>query len=315
MGRFLPAYPVYVPSYGRSGSNLTARFLIKDRVPFRLVVQPQELALYTEALGDSVDYLVLPRSIKGLLATRNWIKDHSAEEGHVRHWQLDDNIESVKRLFRGKRIKCNSGNALRVCEEFSDRYTNVAVSGLQYSMFLPNGAAYPPFYRNSKVYSCSLINNAIPHRWRLRYNDDVDLCLQVLADGWCTVILNAFMIKKVRTMKVKGGNTPIYQGDGRLEMSRSLERCWPGVVDTKRRWGRPQHVVKDAWRKFDNALIRRDDIDWESLRKGGANEHGMQLVQVAPEVKSNDLRKLLQAQAIKPPGATVSRPTATDLGS
>ena len=49
-------------------------------------------------------------------------------------------------------------------------------------------------------------------------------------------------------------------------MSRSLERLWPGVVDTSRRYGRPQHRVKDEWKRFDTQLIRRSDIDFENLK-------------------------------------------------
>ena len=292
----LPRYPVYVPSYKRHDTNLTAKFLVNDKVPFRLVVQPQEAARYMEALGDGVDYLILPKKVKGLMGTRNWIKDHAVSEGHARHWQLDDNIRMMRRWYKGKRIQCRSGIALRVCEDFTDRYENVAISGLQYEMFccpVP-GKGTPPFYRNSKVYSCTLVNNEIPHRWRLVYNDDVDMCLQVLSDGWCTLIINAFMINKMWTMHVKGGNTPIYKGDGRLEMARSLERAWPGVVSVKRRFNRPQHVVKDAWRKFDTPLKRRTDIDWEALEAGGPDEYGMKLKQVKPVIKSPEVRELLE---------------------
>ena len=198
------------------------------------------------------------------------------------------------RRYKGKRLPCASGVALRVCEDFVDRYTNVAVAGLQYEMFLPDNQQHPPFYVNSKVYSCSLINHEIPFTWRLAYNDDTDLCLQALAQGWCTVTFNAFMVAKIRTMKVKGGNTDdLYQGDGRLRMSKTLERVWPYVVTTKRRFQRPQHVVRAAWRKFHQPLIRRADLDWDALAQGGSDEYGMKLKQVAPEVRSRSLRDLL----------------------
>ena len=67
------------------------------------------------------------------------------------------------------------------------------------------------------VYSCTLVLNSIPHRWRGEYNEDTDICLQVLADGWCTILVNAYLAKKTHTMKTSGGNTDVlYQGDGRL---------------------------------------------------------------------------------------------------
>jgi hypothetical protein len=39
-------YPIFVISKGRSDCCLTARFLVKDKVPFKLVVEPQEAELY-----------------------------------------------------------------------------------------------------------------------------------------------------------------------------------------------------------------------------------------------------------------------------
>jgi hypothetical protein len=139
------------------------------------------------------------------------------------------------------------------------------------------------------VYSCALFLNAIPHRWRGRYNEDTDICLQVLGDGWCTVLFNAFLCEKLQTMAMKGGNTSaLYQGDGRLKMARSLERKWPGVVELGRRWQRPQHVVKDQWRRFDTPLKRKAD----AVIPQEPNEYGMRLVQVASEIKSARLRQL-----------------------
>ncbi len=152
-----------------------------------------------------------------------------------------------------------------------------------------------PFYLNAHVYSCALILNSLPHKWRGRYNEDSDMCLQVLADGWCTVLINAFMVEKMMTMTMKGGNTSaLYQGDGRLKMARSLERLWPGVVRTGRRWKRPQHIVFDAWRRFDTPLRLKEGINLAEMP--AVNEYGMELVQVKP-IKSESLRQLVAGKA------------------
>jgi hypothetical protein len=182
-------------------------------------------------------------------------------------------------------------------EDFTDRYTNIAIAGMNYTTFVGlsshnGGKKFPPFYLNTKVYSCLLIDNNLPHRWRGRYNEDTDLCLQVLSDGLCTVLFNAFCQQKAPSMTIKGVNTDkLYKGDGRLEMARSLERQWPYVVAVKRRFNRPQHVVHDSWQKFDTQLIRRTDIDWESLE---TNNYGLELVQVKDEIKSEHIRSLLK---------------------
>lgn len=300
--RILPRYPVYVPSRGRSDYCYAARFLLADGVPFFLVVEPQEVSLYYERFGEKsgATILALPKNDQGLIYARNWIKAHATQDGFERHWQIDDNVRGIRRRYKeGRRIPVNAGPALLAVEDFADRYQNVAIAGLNYQMFVTASDNLPPFHLNCHVYSCSLVLNQIPYRWRSRYNDDTDLCLQVLAGGWCTVLVNTFMIDKPRTMVVKGGNTDaLYRGDGRLKMARSLERLWPGVVETKRRFKRPQHVVKDSWKRFDTPLKLKPGIKLDQIEP---NNYGLRLVQVK-EVKSESLKRLLAEERPPAPG-------------
>jgi hypothetical protein len=253
---------------------------VNDEVPFWLVVEPQEADAYRQQWGAE-RVLVLPFSNLGSVThARNWIKDHSIALGAARHWQLDDNMRAFRRVWKKRRWLCNAGVALRLTEDFVDRYTNVAIAGLNYSMFVVR--SMPPFMTNQHVYSCTLFLNSLPHRWRPKYNEDTDICLQVLADGWCTIAMNAFCVDKLWTMQLKGGNTPMYQGDGRLKMARSLTKDWPRVVSVYRRFQRPQHLVKGQWRGFDTPLIRRDDF----VPPTGTDELGLRLT-VNREAKQN----------------------------
>jgi hypothetical protein len=84
-------------------------------------------------------------------------------------------------------------------------------------------------------------------------------------------------------------------------MARSLERVWPRIVTTDRRFGRPQHVVRNSWRDFDTQLERREDLDWDAIEKGGVNEYGMGLKQVKGEIENRDLNRLLdKVQSVRP---------------
>ena len=286
-----PRYPIYIISKGRFANPLTAKFLIRDGVPFHIVVEPQEAEQYQAVVGkDRV--LVLPFSNLGLggIPARNWVWEHAKAAGYERHWILDDNISCIYRRYKAKRIVCRSGVAFAASEDFVDRYENIAVAGLNYECWVLDQKKIPPFVLNCHVYSCILIRNDLPHRWRGRYNEDTDLCLQVLSDGWCTVLINAFSCKKRGTLTMKGGNTAeLYKGDGRLKMARALERMWPGVVETKRRFQRPQHVIKYAWRRFDTPLKLKPGID---LAKIKPNEYGMKLKAVAP-IQSRVIQKIL----------------------
>ncbi len=286
-GKLLPRYPIYVPSKGRSDVCFTARFLEGDGVPFSLVVEPREREAYAEKFPEA-RILELPTNDVGLVGSRNWIKSYSIAAGDERHWQIDDNILGTWRRNRGLKIRCSSGFALACVEDFADRYENVAIAGMNYYMFAPNFQHMPPFLVNVHVYSCTLVLNEIPYAWRGPYNDDTDLCLQALAGGWCTVLLNAFLAWKLETMTVKGGNTEdLYQGDGRLKMARALERLWPGVVTVSRRFKRPQHVIN--WRKFDTPLKPRADAP-----DPDPDRYRMELVQVKDEIKSPIIQKLFK---------------------
>lgn len=296
--QILPKYPVYIPSKGRADCCHTARCFVRDGMPFRLVVEGPEQHVYSEQFGaDRI--LVLPfANLGSVIPTRNWIKRHSFLEGHERHWQFDDNIYMIRRWYKGKRIPCRAGIALRVVEDFTDRYENVAIAGFNYNMF--GLGKLPPFHLNTRVYSCSLILNSLPHRWRGQYNEDTDLCLQVLADGWCTLLINVFLAHKIATMVLKGGNTKdLYQHqDGRLKMARSLERLWPGVVKTGRRFKRPQHIVFDAWKRFDTKLIQRPGVEISTE----PNEYGMQLKQVGEKLPNEELQRMIEETRPVDPG-------------
>src|ERR1039457_6327466 len=97
--RVLPSYPVYIPSKGRADCCLTANCLVRDEVPFYLVVEPQDAGSYESVFGaDRV--LVLPWDNPGsVIPARNWIKDHATAGGHKRHWQIDDNCHRFRRMW------------------------------------------------------------------------------------------------------------------------------------------------------------------------------------------------------------------------
>jgi hypothetical protein len=283
--RRFPRYPVYVLSKGRANNYaLTIPYLERDKVPFYLVVEPQEEEAYRKILPPSGELLVLPFSNlgQGAVPARNWIRDHAESLAVARHWQLDDNMRGWRRMWKGKRIPCHGGWALRVVEDFSDRYENVALSGPNYQMFVSPTTVKSPAYLNTHVYSCTLVNHAMPYRWRGPYNDDTDICLQALAGGWCTLLVNVVMVSKLRTETMTGGmraggegGRSLYDDDGRLKMARALERRWPHVVRVDRRFGRPQHVIN--WKKFDTPLRLRSDVNLADLER--VDEYGIDLRQ------------------------------------
>ncbi len=250
-------YPIYVISKGRFDLKAhTGRFLIEDKLEFKIVVEPQEYDSYEKRFGKE-KILVLPfRNLgQGSIPARNWCWEHSKQLGFKKHWILDDNINGIVKWKKGKRIKCNSQEAFSTVENFIDKFSNVAIGGLNYRFFA--GPGTKPYFVNHHVYSCMLILNELDFRWRGRYNEDTDLCLQALTSNWCTINVNAFLTNKAATLTCKGGNTDeLYKGNGRLKMARSLEFEWqkkfPGLVKTVWKFNRPQHTVN--WKMFKTRL-------------------------------------------------------------
>lgn len=269
-----PKYPVYVISKGRWESRLTVKALNSIGVPHKVVIEPQEYDQYASVINPET-LLVLPFSNLGLgsIPARNWVWDHAAASGAARHWILDDNIRAFYRMNRNARNYVRSGTIFKVAEDFADRYENIAKFGLNYVMFAPDRQKCPPFYLNTRVYSCICLRNDIDFRWRGRYNEDTDLSLRILKAGWCTVLFNAFLAQKTATMTMKGGNTDeLYKDDGRKKMAESLVEQHPDVTRVTWKWNRWQHHVD--YRPFKkNKLVLKKDI----VLPQGINEYGMKL--------------------------------------
>ena len=251
--------------------------LLRMGADFKVFVEPKEYKEYNRVI-DSKYLVECPVNFselgKGGIPVRNYVFEYSIKQGEKKHWILDDNIESVERYNNNLKVPCFSISAFRACEDFTDRYENVKISGMNYSSFCPASDGRPPFKINTRIYSNLLIDNSITHRWRGRYNEDTDLCLRVLKDGDCTILFNAFLIGKRATMCQKGGNTDsIYNtGDNRKEFAESLQRQHPDLVDVVWRFNRWHHQVN--YKPFKkNKLKLKDGLEF----KNSVDNYGMKL--------------------------------------
>ena len=287
-----PKYPVYIISKGRSESMLTSRSFARMKVPHYIAIEPQDEELYEKALDKFnirpyVTLLIAPFSNHGdgPGRARNWCWDHSISIGAEKHWVLDDNIADFYRLQKNKRVRVESGAIFRAAEDFVDRYENVPIAGFQYRFFIAPNSKYPPYVKNTRIYSTLLIDNNCKHRWRGRYNEDTDICLQVLKDGDCTIQFNAFLQGKAATQTVKGGNTEEFyhkegadegkwienvNSEGTRNKSQMLVDLHPDVARMVWRYKRWHHYVDySSFKK--NELRLKPDVKIPE----GNNNYGM----------------------------------------
>jgi len=270
-----PSYPIYIVSKGRFNNCLTVRELEIMKVPYKIVVEPQEFDFYNKNIAaDKILKLPFSNLNQGSIPARNWIWDHSISLGFDKHWILDDNIEGFHRLNRNMKPKVSSGTIFKCAEDFINRYSNVALSGFNYYNFCKTTDKVPPIVFNTRIYSCILIDNKIPFRWRGIYNEDTDLSIRVLKSGYCTVLFNAFLVGKITTMRMKGGNTDtLYKNDGRKKMAESLKEQHPDIVNVVWKFNRWHHSVN--YKPFkNNKLIKKTDVIFTSK----INNYGMQLI-------------------------------------
>jgi hypothetical protein len=283
-----PQFPIYVISKGRAESRLTSKAFEAMGVPYRIVIEQQEFDQYAAVIDES-KIIVLDESYKQKFDTcddlddtktkgsgpaRNFVWDHAVAEGHAWHWIVDDNIKEFWRLNNNLKIKVSDGTIFRCMEDFCLRYENVALAGPNYHFFAKRKQLIPPFVANTRVYSCILIRNDIPYRWRCRYNEDVDLSLRVLKGGWCTVQFNAFLQGKAQTQSMRGGNTDELYKDGTLEKSQMIARLHPDCARVLWRFGRPHHYVNYRAFQKKNKMMKRKGV----LVSDAPDEYGMRLV-------------------------------------
>ena len=262
-----PKFPIYIVSKGRWESRLTVKALEMMRVPFHLIVEKDEYEEYAKVVNPD-KILITPDKYNeeydvfwddddprlGPGAARNFAWEHSMERGFSHHWVMDDNLDAFHRLNRNIKAEVTSGTIFKIVK---------ATDGV------------PPYVKNTRIYSCLLIRNDIPYRWRGRYNEDTDLSLRVLKDGWATLQFNAFLQGKVTTQRMGGGNhEQFYSQDGTYLKSKMLEDMHPDVAKVVWRFNRHHHHVD--YKPFKkNPLGKKKEWTGDEI-----NNYGMKMIQL-----------------------------------
>lgn len=281
-------YPICILSKGRASCQTTGKVLDKMGTSYRFFVEETESDEYMKAVGED-RVVVMPFHDLGMggVPARNFIWEWCLERGYKRHWTVDDNITEFRRTHLTRRLRVVGGGFFRAMEDFVDRYENLAMAGPHHLGFVKVGwSNIPAYLLNTRVYSCILLDTSLPHRWRGRYNEDTDLSLRLMKDGYCTAVFAALLMNKAATVGVrnctpmKGGNTDnVYNtGDYRLAFAESLKEQHPDCVEVVWKFNRWHHQV-DYSRFKNNKLIRKPGI----VPTAANDEYGMRLVRTRGE--------------------------------
>jgi hypothetical protein len=280
-------YPVCIPSKGRADCQKTGKALDRLGVSYKFFVEETEYDDYCRHLGEEkVVRLPFHDLGQGSIPARNYIWDWCRDRGYERHWTLDDNIRAFVRCDTNRRLVVYGGGFFRAMEDFVDRYQNVPMAGPHDKGFVmdrdPN---LTPYLCNSRVYSCILLDTQHPFRWRGRYNEDTDLSLRFLKDGYCTLLFRSLCMDKCDTAGskvggMKGGNTEtVYNGgDHRRAFAESLREQHPDVVEVVWKFNRWHHQVDYSPFKKNRLLLKPGVTPIV-----GDNDYGMRLVRKSEE--------------------------------
>jgi len=281
-------YPIYVISLGRYEKRTTQRYLEWCGLDYKVVVEPFEYDEYAKVIPIE-KLLVCPENYSktlksGGIPVRNFVWRHSISIGAKRHWILDDNIISYKRCSNGERTLVKGGVVFRAIEDFCDRFTNIKMSGHNYTMFgIASNTKLKPVVYNSRIYSSILLSNdlitdnLIAEGWRGKWNEDTDLSLRVMEAGFPTALFNNFLAEKVRTMAQKGGNTDtIYsQPNAHLQKAQYLVDMFPHLAKVNHRFSRTHHYVDYSSFKHLKPIYKDGEAD--NYIEGETFEYGMSL--------------------------------------
>lgn len=224
-------FTIYIPSKGRPDKNLTAELFLESRIPFYLVVEPQDEKLYLKNY-DRNKILVMHENDQGVSYARNWIKKYSTLRGEEYHWQIDDDIRHFKRRINNKNVNSNPLDILIEAENEVTKYSNIGAAGL--SSFVFAWAAKEDIKINKQVYTVMLLNNSVPVEFTKDTIEDLDYSLRVLYAGWCTLFFTRIMFESMPTMKQKGGNTDgHFANNGRHALYLQIMKDFPGWFEFK----------------------------------------------------------------------------------
>ena len=272
-------YPIYVISKGRytKGNRHTIDYLNRCNIDYFVVIEPDEYSQYLTFVSKE-KILLLPQEYlnlnQGGIPSRQFVLSHSKANGDYRHWILDDNMDGFYYNYYNVCVPIDGEDAFRIVEEYTDRYTNIYLSGHNYKCFsIGSHTEKGCITTNTRVYSCILIRNDITDlkdkdgnlNWRNKYNEDTDLSLRVLKLGFPTFICNVINVDKKQSLSCKGGNTDtIYKGDFGVEKSKALLLLHPDVVKlTENKFnsnGKVLHHDVDYPKHFGNIKFIKKEI-------------------------------------------------------
>jgi len=266
-------YPIYIPTYKRHDTCYTARALEELGVKsYYLIIRNtvEEIGNYTNAIKtfklnhaillpiDDTFYKEQEEQGNGYsIIPRNFAYQHAVNANYTHHWIIDDNIKGFYMKNRGAILQFeNTCYPLFFVEEYMKLYSSLAQCAIQYKHLGFSSSDRNVIILNSRCYSCILLKHIDGYRWRGKYNEDTDLSLRLLKDGYATMTFQNILCDKQQTSSVRGGNTDAFHKSetGYVNKADSLVAQHPDVTKKVIKYGRVHHQVDYTSFKNNNLI-------------------------------------------------------------
>lgn len=255
-------YPIYIPTYKRHNTCYTAISLEKLGIKsYHLVIRntAEEITNYTNAIEkfklthaillpiDDDFYKDQEEQGNGYsIIPRNFAYQHAINANYTHHWIIDDNIKGFYMKNKGVILPFeNTCYPLVFVEEYMKQYSSLAQCAIQYKHLGFSSSDRNIIILNSRCYSCILLKHINGYRWRGKYNEDTDLSLRLLKDGYATMTFQNILCDKQCTSSVRGGNTDAFHKSetGYDNKAESLIAQHPDVTKKIIKYSRVHHQV------------------------------------------------------------------------
>lgn len=224
-------YPVFVPSRHRADIATTPDLLAASGVPYHLVVEPHDADAYVERYGAE-RVLVMDKNDQGIAYARNWLMDRARAAGMEYVWQLDDDMRRFGVRRNGKRVMIPARAALAYMELLVDSFDNIGGANVMNGAYAFSYDNKPALSTNGMVYCVQLLRTNVAPRFRGHLMDDTDYSMQLLTQGYCTLVSRRVVHEQPSTSVQAGGCTDTTHTH-RRERAEAMMRAWPGCFRTK----------------------------------------------------------------------------------
>lgn len=182
-------HPIYILSKGRAGTMTTGPLL--TGLPYYLVIEPQEAEAYALHHPEAT-LVILPESNKGAPYVRNFIKQHSKNNGDTYHWQLDDDITKFLLRYNNRNNPHHPAEVFNIAEQVVALYDNIGAASLMNDAYA--FSAKQPVMVNQFVNRAILLKTN-DLQFQNNIIDDLDYGLQILDQNEVTLRFATALIK------------------------------------------------------------------------------------------------------------------------